>query len=237
MSAQGGCVCDTRGGPRRVDPVPDEGRVALVSGGEEGLGPHIVRRLSALGMRVVLGCRSVERGRLVIDDLDELADRVAVRQLDVVDAASVERLASWIAGRLGRCDALVCNLVLGPDGDPDGFDLENARRELWTSLQGTWHLVQAMAPMMRATGYGRVVAMIDDDRAPAPVALTRHRMTRSAVNSLITLMAEEFADDNILANAYCRQLETSGHPLAGAVDTPVWLATLPDDGPTGSLYG
>lgn len=227
-------MCDTRGGPRRVDPLPDERRVALVSGGEEGLGPDIVRRLSALGMRVVLGCRSVERGRLVIDDLGELADGVAVRQLDVADAASVGRLAAWVAGRLRRCDVLVCNLVIGPDGDPDGSDLESVRRELWTSLHGTWDLVQAMAPMMRAAGYGRVVTMIDDDLAST--ALTRHRMARSAVNSLITLMAEQFADDGILANAYCRQLEASDQPLTG-VEMPVWLATLPDDGPTGALYG
>jgi NAD(P)-dependent dehydrogenase (short-subunit alcohol dehydrogenase family) len=238
VSAQGGSGPDASGIPRRPSSVPDDGRIALVSRGDEGVGPHIVQRLAALGMRVVLACRSVDRGRLVIDDLGELADRVAVRQLHPTDPNSVERLASWVADRLGRCDVLIDNLVLGSGDGPGarGPDLERARRELWTNLRGTWRLAHAVAPMMRATGYGRVATMVARDPAPRAAALTVHRMTCEAVDSFISLLAEELAGDGILVNAYCRRPGDTGAPGA-TVEVPLWLATLPDDGPTGCLYG
>ena len=83
---------------------PAAGRVAVVSGGNRGLGLDPVRRRAELGMRVVLGSRSVERGRLALDLLRELADQVAVRQLDITSAASVDALADWLQQRLGGGD-------------------------------------------------------------------------------------------------------------------------------------
>ena len=95
------------------------GRVALVSGGNRGLGLRIVGSLAERGMRVVLGSRSVRNGQVAIELLGDLAGRVAVRQLDVTDAASVARLASWLDRRLGGCDVLVnnCAVLFDDDGD------------------------------------------------------------------------------------------------------------------------
>jgi NAD(P)-dependent dehydrogenase (short-subunit alcohol dehydrogenase family) len=237
VSAQGGSGPDASGAPRRLGSVPDHGRIALVSRGDEGVGPHVVQRLAALGMRVVLACRSVDRGRLVIDGLGELADRVAVRQLHTNDPSSVERLTSWVADRLGRCDVLIDNLVLGPADGPGarGLDLERVRRELWTDLRGTWRLAHAVSPMMRATGYGRVTTMVAGDPAPSAAARIAHRMTCETVDSFIGLLSEELAGDGILVNAYCRRPGDTGTPDA-TVEVPLWLATLPDHGPTGRLF-
>jgi len=233
VSPHRGSEGDASGVPPRIDPVLDDSPVAVVSGGDQGLGPEVVRRLSALGMRVVLGCRSVERGRLLIDDLGELADHVAVRPLDVTDAGSVDGLASWVAGRLGRCDVLVSNLVLGFSEDPEApGSTENARTEFLTNLRGTRRLAHAVAPMMRAIGHGRVVVMVAGDPAAAAMAQTTEWMANCEVNSLITDLAKELVGGGILANAYCCQLGAPG----AAVETPVWLATLSDDGPTGHLY-
>jgi NAD(P)-dependent dehydrogenase (short-subunit alcohol dehydrogenase family) len=217
--------------------MPDQGRVALVSGGDEGLGPEIVRRLSALGMRVVLGCRSVERGRLLIDDLGELADQVAVRPLDVTEVRSVEGLASWVTGRLGRCDVLVSNVVLRSDeGRQSNGSLEEARAELSANIDGMRRLTHVLAPMMRATGYGRVVVIVSDDPITATVETTMHRTACRAVTALITELAEDLVGGGILANAYCRSPESGVGAPGSAAETPVWLATLPADGPTGRLY-
>lgn len=112
---------------------PAAGRVAVVSGGNRGLGLETVRRLAELGMRVVLGSRSVERGRLALDLLGELADQVAVRQLDITSAASVDALADWLHQRLGRCDVLVNNGAVLCDGDADAatVDLDAVRATTW----------------------------------------------------------------------------------------------------------
>ncbi|WP_433389509.1 SDR family NAD(P)-dependent oxidoreductase [Micromonospora sp. KLBMP9576] len=224
--------------PARVSPPPRDGRVALVSGGSRGLGLRVVERLAGLGMRVVMGSRSPERGRAALDLLGGLADRVAVRQLDVLDPASVERLTTWMEERLGRCDVLVSTAATSvPRGwDVTATDLSAVRAALETNVRGVRLLTQAVAPLMRRARYGRVVTMSSGQDGPA------HRVSRRAVSALTRELADELAPHGILVNACCPGStgrvpaggRGAGHPFES--ETPVWLATLPDDGPTGSVF-
>ncbi|MEV4534032.1 SDR family NAD(P)-dependent oxidoreductase [Asanoa sp. NPDC049518] len=210
-------------------PFPAAGRVALVSGGDSGVGPQLVRRLAELGMRVVLGSRSAEHGRRALDALGDLADRVAVRQLDVRDPDSVRRVAAWLRERLGGCDVLVNDATHRLPGDRGaaGADLDVVRRTLDANLLGPWRLTQAVAPMMRAQGYGRVVTVCADHYGQAA-----YRVSHSAVQTLTTELSAELEGVGVLVNACCvRQV-----PVPRGARTPLWLATLPDDGPTGQLY-
>ncbi|HEX6501140.1 MAG TPA: SDR family NAD(P)-dependent oxidoreductase [Micromonosporaceae bacterium] len=233
--------------PRRSAPGPADGRVALVTAGSRGLGLQIVRMLAERGMRVVLACRSVDSGRFAIDLLGNLDGRVAVRQLDTTDPASVERLTSWLDQRLGRCDVLVNNAAvpIDDDGDAATVDLDLVRRTLEKNLLGTWRLTQAVAPLMRACRYGRIVNICSGlgTRAPIGRSLAVYRVSTGMVGSLTRVLAEELAEDGVLVNACCPELTDDdawdshdSKRLAASADTPVWLAMLPDDGPTGRLY-
>ncbi|MFF0176115.1 SDR family NAD(P)-dependent oxidoreductase [Micromonospora profundi] len=221
--------------------APD--RVAVVMGGNRGLGLELVRRLAALDMRVVLTCRVAEDGRAAIERLGGLADRVAVRQVDVSDADSVAWLVTWVNRRLGRCDVLVNNAdaLFDDDAAAASVDLELVRRTLETNLFGPWRLVQGVLPLMRAAGYGRIVN-VSSGSAADPRAAWASRVSMSAVNALTRVFADELAGDGILVNACCPE---AGADQAGgsgpldastSADTAVWLATLPDDGPTGRLW-
>jgi NAD(P)-dependent dehydrogenase (short-subunit alcohol dehydrogenase family) len=221
-------------------------RVALVSGGNRGLGLEVVRLLAGLGMRVVLGSRSVEHGRAALERLGPGADRVAVRQLDVADAVSVARVVAWLGRRLGRCDVLMNNAGVLVDDDQDAarIDLDVVRHTLETNLFGTWRLSQAVAPLMRRRRYGRIVnvssglASLETMRRGLPA----YRVSKCSVNALTRVLADELRDDGILVNACCPGLAQADPPggdygLASAsADTPVWLATLADDGPTGGFW-
>jgi NAD(P)-dependent dehydrogenase (short-subunit alcohol dehydrogenase family) len=231
-----------------LSPVPVDGRIALVSGGNRSLGLRIVRRLAERGMRVVLGSRSVESGRVAIELLGDLSDRVAVRQLDITDAASVARLVSWLGRRLGGCDVLVNNSAVLIDDDRDtatAFDLDVVRRTLETNLLGTWRLTQAIVPLMRVRRYGRIVNISSGLGSLASMrrGLPAYRVSNSAVNALTRMLADELAQDGILVNACCPDpapIESrNSHDsiqFSASTDTPVWLATLSDDGPTGGFY-
>jgi NAD(P)-dependent dehydrogenase (short-subunit alcohol dehydrogenase family) len=234
--------------PSWSSPEPAAGRVALVSGGNRGLGLEIVRMLAQDGMRVVLASRSVEQGQAAVELLGYLADRVAVRHLDVTDADSTARLASWLRRTLGRCDVLMNNaaVLLDEDQGAATVDLELVSRTVETNLIGTWRLTQAIVPLMRAYRYGRIVNIssglgsIASMRADLPA----YRISKCAVNALTRMLAHELADSGILVNACCpgparvevRDGRRSIGPSASA-ETPVWLARLPDDGPTGAFYG
>jgi NAD(P)-dependent dehydrogenase (short-subunit alcohol dehydrogenase family) len=224
------------------------GRVALVSGGNRGLGLQIVRALAGRGLRVVLGTRSVRSGHVAVELLADLADQVAVRQLDITDAASVARLATWLEWRLGGCDVLVNNAAVLLEHDLDTaveVDLDIVRRALETNLIGTWRLTQAIVPLMRARGYGRIVNISSGltDFASMQPDVPAYRVSKTAVNALTRMLAAELAGSAILVNAYCpgpaHAESRGGHrpaELSASAKTAVWLATLPEGGPTGGFY-
>jgi NAD(P)-dependent dehydrogenase (short-subunit alcohol dehydrogenase family) len=251
----GGAARDSRDTPDRlrvthladVGSGPTPARVAVVSGGNRGLGLQVVRRLAELGMRVVLGTRSTVGGQAAIGLLGDLADRVAVRQLDVTDEASVARLATWLDRRLGRCDVLVNNAAVLLDDDNDGVDvdLRVVRRTLETNLLGTWLLTQAVAPLMRAHRYGRIVNVSSGLSSLATMrrGLPAYRVSKAAVNALTRVLADELQADGVLVNACFpgpTGIELGDPPEPGlpatAADTAVWLATLPEGGPTGGFF-
>lgn len=234
--------------PAVPGPTPDPAsQVAVVSGGNRGLGLQVVRMLAERGMRVVLGSRSVERGRDALELLGGLADRVAVRQLDISREASVAQLAGWLHRRLGRCDVLVNNagVLLDDDRDSAGADLDVVRRTLEINLFGTWRLTQAIVPLMRAGRYGRIVNVSSGLASLAAMrrGYPAYRVSKVAVNALTRMLADELAADGILVNACCpgrARLEADDDAemitLSATADTQVWLATLPDEGPTGGFY-
>jgi NAD(P)-dependent dehydrogenase (short-subunit alcohol dehydrogenase family) len=220
--------------------------VALVSGGNRGLGLRVVGALADRGMRVVLGARSVDRGRDAIDALGGLAGRVAVRQLDITDAASVARVGSWIEERLGRCDVLVNNAAVLMDDDQGAADVDLAvvRQTLETNLLGTWRLTQAVVPLMRARRYGRIVNVSGDITAVAARrrVLAGYRLSKTAVNALTRMFADELRGERVLVNACCPDPvevdpgDADELRLSASPETPVRLATLLDGGPTGKFY-
>jgi NAD(P)-dependent dehydrogenase (short-subunit alcohol dehydrogenase family) len=106
---------------------------------------------------------------------------------------------------------------------------------------------------MKAGGYGRIVnmssalgslsEMVDPDSAYAGVGAPAYRLSKAALNAITTLIAREVRGDNILVNSASpgwvkTDLGGAQAPLTPeqGADTPVWLATLPDGGPTGGFY-
>jgi NAD(P)-dependent dehydrogenase (short-subunit alcohol dehydrogenase family) len=224
-----------------------ESRVAVVTGGNRGLGLALVRALARRGMRVVMAARSVDRSRAALDLLGDLADQVAVRQLDITDCDSVARLASWLDQQLGRCDVLMNNAAVLIDDERGSLDvdLDVVRQTLETNLLGTWRITQATVPLMRRHHYGRVVNVSSELGSLSSMGpgLPAYRASQAAINALTRMLGHELADDGILVNACC-----PGAPQVSiadsrdavefmpSADTAVWLATLPDGGPTGGFF-
>jgi NAD(P)-dependent dehydrogenase (short-subunit alcohol dehydrogenase family) len=220
-------------------------RVALVSGGNRGIGREVARRLAEEGYRVVIGSRDPDRGEEVAR---ELGSGVAARQLDVTDEESIERCIESVAGKLGRLDVLVNSAgITGGGWSTNAYDvdLDEVRHTLETNLYGAWRLTQAALPLMRENRYGRVVnissgmGQLADMGGHAPA----YRVSKTGLNVLTRMLAAELEGENILINSCCPgwvRTDMGGPSAQRSVeegaDTPVWLATLPDDGPRGGFF-
>jgi NAD(P)-dependent dehydrogenase (short-subunit alcohol dehydrogenase family) len=223
--------------------VDDERRVVLVSGGNRGLGREIVRQLATQGAVVVAGARDEAAARASARDLE---GDVRPHQLDVTDQASVDRIAATIEADFGRLDTLVNNAGVGNfDVGAVAPDFDRVQLVLDTNLLGAWRLASACVPLLRRSPRGRIVNVSSgmgrlSDMGGGAAA---YRVSKTALNALTRVLAGELAGDGIKVNSACpgwvrTDMGTGAAPreVEEGADTPVWLATLPDDGPTGGFF-
>lgn len=236
--------------------MPDhDKRVALVTGANRGIGYAISRRLGEQNHTVILGTRDSNKGATACSRLQAERLDVHFELLDVTEKKSIKTVIESIQAQFGRLDILINNAGIMIDGELDAqnVDLETIQKTLQTNAMGPLLLCQHCIPLMKAGGYGRIVnmastlgsltEMADPKSGYAGVRTPAYRLSKAALNCVTTLIAKEVRNANILINSACPgwvRTDMGGTqapltPEQGA-DTPVWLATLPDGGPTGGFY-
>jgi NAD(P)-dependent dehydrogenase (short-subunit alcohol dehydrogenase family) len=215
--------------------------VVLVSGASRGIGREIARQLATdHGYLVLAGARDPE-GAGPPDQ-----EAITYVQLDVADQASVDQLAARIGSEPGRLDALVNNA--GVYGSPTGaadYDLDEAHEVLEVNLFGAWRLSQAMLPLLRQSAHGRIVNVSSGSGQLSDMQGGRaaYRISKAGLNALTRILAADEAGSGLHVNTMCpgwvrTDMGTSAAPrsVEEGADTAVWLATLPDDGPSGGFF-
>ncbi|HEX2842634.1 SDR family oxidoreductase [Hyphomicrobium sp.] len=226
-------------------------RTALVSGANRGIGFEIVRGLARLGVLAVIGARDTKDGMVAAEKLQSEGLDVPVVQLDVDRDGSAAEAVAEVQRLYGRLDIIVNNAAILID-EPGGFkaslfDLkaDTMRRTFETNVIGPVRLIQAAAPVMRAQEYGRIVNISSTAGQLSEMGsgYPAYRMSKAALNALTRIAAAELNGANIKVNSMCPgwvKTDMGGTnaertPEEGA-DTAVWLATLPDEGPTGGFF-
>lgn len=226
--------------------MPD--RIALVSGGNRGIGFEICRQLARLEMMVLLGARDPLRGEQAAAVLQKDGLKVEFLPLDVTDSGSSMQAQASVENRFGRLDVLVNNAAILIDDDRTVLTVTEAqlRETLETNLFGPFRLTQAFLPLMMKNGYGRIVNVSSEMGSLAGMQYAdsvSYRISKTALNALTRVTAAAVRGYDIKINAMCPgwvQTEMGGPaaprtPEQGA-DTAVWLATLPADGPSGGFF-
>jgi NAD(P)-dependent dehydrogenase (short-subunit alcohol dehydrogenase family) len=228
--------------------VAELARIAVVSGANRGIGYEICRQLARAGARVVLTSRSASRGRTAVTALRDEGLQVDHHLLDVTNAVGIRALAAYLAKRYGRLDILVNNA--GVLLDPQGSRISDSRPQTYhqtleVNLLGPLMLTQALLPLMRKNGYGRIVNISSGlgQLAGMGAGSPAYRISKTALNAFTATLAAELAGSGILVNAVCpgwvRTAMGGPHAPLGVeqgADTAVWLATLPADGPSGGYF-
>jgi NAD(P)-dependent dehydrogenase (short-subunit alcohol dehydrogenase family) len=227
------------------------GKIAVVTGGNRGMGLETCRQLGRLGAQVVLTSRDLAKGEAAADRLRTEGLDIRCHQLDVADDASIGRLAGLIERELGRLDILINNAGIARgrsetreqaartfEATPAGF-----REVLATNLVGPFVLCQALIPLMQ--GSGRVVNLSSGmgQLADMGSGIPAYRVSKAGLNALTRIFANELQGTGVKVNAVCPgwvRTDMGGANATRSVEesvaTTIWLATLPDDGPSGGLF-
>jgi NAD(P)-dependent dehydrogenase (short-subunit alcohol dehydrogenase family) len=220
--------------------------VAIVTGGNRGIGHEICKELSRAGCNVVLTSRNEQEGRRAVAKLHH-NDNVAYRRLDVTDSKDIASLRDWILKTYGRVDILINNAGVYLDEGVSVFDVdENIMQDtIAVNFYGSFHMCRAFVPIMRQNGYGRIVNVSSGYGAMSEMGgyVAAYRISKAALNALTLIMANELRDGNIKVNAVCPgwvRTDMGGSmapisPEAAAKDI-VHFALIDAKGPTGGFF-
>ena len=224
-------------------------RVALVTGGNRGIGLEISRQLAEAGHQVILGAREVSKGEAAAKKLASKGLKVFPAKLDVTDQTTLDNAVGLVRSDFGRLDILVNNagILIDETDRPSQSNLQTVRTTLETNLLGPWRLCQAFIPMMKREKYGRIVNVSSGAGAFADMAESvyapAYSVSKASLNALTVVLATELRGSNVLVNAVCPgwvKTDMGGANAPRSVkqgaDTAVWLATLPDNGPSGGFF-
>jgi 2-dehydro-3-deoxy-L-rhamnonate dehydrogenase (NAD+) len=178
--------------------------VALVTGGQGGLGRVIVSRLLADGMRVVSADMRPGPG----DDEDPRPHTLAV---DVTDAQAVDALVAAVRAQLGTVAVLVNNAgIAGPSTAVADYPPAEWRRVLEVNLTGTFHCMRACLPGMIAAGYGRIVNVASIAGKEGNPWMGAYSASKAGVIALTKSAAKETATTGVLVNCVVPGVIESG---------------------------
>jgi NAD(P)-dependent dehydrogenase (short-subunit alcohol dehydrogenase family) len=227
-------------------------QVALVTGSNRGIGFEIAKQLALKKIQVVLTSRDPTNGEAALRKLTrDGMKKVVFMQLDVSNQVSVDGLSNEVEKTFGRLDILVNNAGILIDRDDvvaSNADLEIVKATLETNLIGAWRMCKAFIPLMKKNGYGRIVNLSSgagqfEYMATSGGYWPSYSLSKASLNALTVMLASELRGTNILVNAVCPgwvRTDMGGRNAPRSVEegaaTPVWLATLPDGGPTGYNY-
>ncbi len=226
-------------------------KIAVVSGANRGLGFEACRQLARLGLQVVLTSRDSSKGEAAANELKSEGLAVAYHPLDVTNWETIDTLQQFLRQEFGGVDVLVNNAGILPDPpEPEEASVFNAkvntlRSAMDVNVYGALRLCQTLIPLMKERNYGRVVnvssgmGQLSEMNGGYPA----YRLSKTALNALTRIFADELKGTNILVNSVCPGWVKTDMGGADAPRTPeqgvetiVWLATLPDGGPTGGFF-
>jgi len=217
-------------------------RVAVVTGAGRGLGREICRQLREQGCEVVLTARDVAQGENTARELG-----VRFHRLDVLEAQQATDLAEWLDQTYGRLDILMNNagVLLDRKAKLSTMKLEVLEQSLATNTLAPIQLTRFLLPLLLKSRHPRVVnisSRLAQVGAMGP-GTPAYRISKLALNAATAILAAELADTPVKVNAaspgwVATHMGGDDAPstVAQGARTPVWLAMLPDDGPTGRFF-
>jgi 3-oxoacyl-[acyl-carrier protein] reductase len=175
-----------------------KGRVAVVTGGAQGIGLAVVGRLCASGARVRIWDMDADLAQEAARSLGEAVDSAVV---DVTDPVAVQAAALSALAELGRIDVLVTSAgIAGPNGPVVDYPVADWHRIIEVNLHGVFNCCRSVLPQMVAQGYGRVVNIASIAGKEGNPNAAAYSASKAGVIALTKSLGKEHAGQNIAVN-------------------------------------
>jgi NAD(P)-dependent dehydrogenase (short-subunit alcohol dehydrogenase family) len=234
------------------------GKVALVTGANKGLGFEMSRQLAQQGLTVILAARKLQAAEEAATKLKEKGLKAEAIALDINDSDQIKAAVQTIGDRFGKLDVLINNAGVMLDGEwstsnASSVSIDTIRKTFETNFFALVEVTQALLPLILKSSSGRIVNMASIEGSLSlhadPTSLIydskpfAYDASKAAVNSFTVHLAHELRNTPIKVN--------SAHPgwvktelggddammdITEGAKTGVQLATLPDDGPSAGFF-
>ncbi|MCW3054562.1 MAG: short-chain dehydrogenase [Chthonomonadales bacterium] len=232
------------------------GKIALITGANKGIGFETARQLGKLGIKVLLGARDLAKGTAAATTLKAEGLDVTPIQLDVTDSAGIVAAAQKIEAEYGKLDILVNNAGVNLEAfeaKPSTTSQETLRKTFDANFFGTVELTQAFLPLLLKSDAGRIVNLssilgsLTEHSNPNSfvydVLMLSYNTSKAALNSFTVHLARELKETPVKVNAVHpgwvkTEMGGEGAPmeLEDGAKTSVEMATLAADGPSGGFF-
>lgn len=228
--------------------MPDPDRpVALVTGASSGIGEATSKHLAKAGYTLMVTARRSDRLESLVGDIEKAGGHARPFVCDITDPGSVHSMIDEVLAHSNRLDVLVNNAGVYPDEGVSVFaiSLDTLRDTFSVNTFGPFMMCQAFVPMMMENDYGRIVNVSSGYGAITQMGgyTAAYKMSKVSLNALTRIVASETRRYNIKVNAadpgwVATDMGGKFAPrtIQEGTDTIVWLATLPDDGPTNGFF-
>ena len=176
------------------------GRVALITGGNGGIGLGMAKGLAEAGASIVIAARNAEKMAAAADELRSLGAKVATIEVDVADKASVDAMVAETLSQFSRVDILIANAGTNNRKPPEDYSVAEWQSILDINLNGVFFCAQAVHPAMKQQGGGKIITIGSMASLFGLPFAAAYASTKGGVMQLTRVLATAWAKDNIQAN-------------------------------------
>ena len=195
-----------------------QGKVALVTGGGQGIGEGIARRFAQAGASVLIATRTAKNGQAVADSIVKQGGKASLLQTDIGNHEEAKRAVAHAVEKYGRLDIVVHNAAVYPVIPIEQLSDEDLDRTLSVNLKAGFWLIQAALPHLRESRHAAILNVVSAGAFIFSPIVSMYSAAKAAMVSFTRSMAAEFASQGIRVNALA----------PGSVDTDMVRGNPPE---------
>jgi len=209
------------------------GRVALVTGGNGGIGLGIAKGLAKAGAAVAIAGRNTTKNAAAVSELEALGARATGVEADIANEASVAALTSAVSAHFGRIDILVANAGVNIRKQPEDYSLAEWHAIIDTNLTGTFLCAKAVLPELKKVGGGKIITIGSLSSIFGGAIIGPYAASKGAIVQLTKSLAVAWAVHGVQVNAILPGFIDTDLTRRGRQSAPAMFAKVVERTPAG----